>query len=281
MPIKLHENGWTGILEDFQFAHATQEEINEIGKFVASNTLIVARDQKLSAEDELKVCSMFGNLEHVTFTEKNKHLNSILIPEGQNKIVRVTGELDEHGQPGLFGHVSDLDWHCNRTGDPNRKPIVWLYGVRGTQGSKTSWNNGILAWNDLTDEQKSLYKDLQMICGWRRGNYTEFDMGVDEEFNEHNLFPLYYTSEFGTSGLFFPFLQFRNFVGYTENESIELSKPLIDHVLQEKYLYHHYWQDGDVIISDQWFGIHKRWNFENMHNRMLHRITFDYANITV
>jgi alpha-ketoglutarate-dependent taurine dioxygenase len=64
----------------------------------------------------------------------------------------------------------------------------------------------------------------------------------------------------------------------TEEQSRDFIKPLIDHVLQEKYLYHHDWQDGDVVIAEQWLGIHKRWRFEGMSNRILHRITFDFNN---
>jgi alpha-ketoglutarate-dependent taurine dioxygenase len=81
----------------------------------------------------------------------------------------------------------------------------------------------------------------------------------------------------GKTGLFCPFLQFRNFVGLTESMSKRIIEDLRDHVLQEKYIYHHDWQDGDVVIAEQWLGIHKRWKFDGMPNRVLHRITFDFA----
>jgi alpha-ketoglutarate-dependent taurine dioxygenase len=65
----------------------------------------------------------------------------------------------------------------------------------------------------------------------------------------------------------------------TKDESREFIKPLRDHVLQDKYIYHHDWQDGDVVIAEQWLGIHKRWRFEAMNQRVLHRTTFNYANV--
>jgi len=54
-----------------------------------------------------------------------------------------------------------------------------------------------------------------------------------------------------------------------------LYEKLINHVTQEKYIFHHDWNDNEVIISEQWHTLHKRWEFDNIENRMLHRIAFD------
>ena len=284
MKYHTHDNGWTVILDDVDFAKITQEEVTELARLLSTNTLVIAHGQNhLTVEDELRVAHMFGNVEDLTAVAHLPPYNHILVPGSQNKMERVTGELDEHGLPGLFGHVSDLDWHCNMPADPNRKPLVWLLGVKGTAGSRTSWTNNILAYQDLDDATKERIQDLKMICGWKKGAYSEFDFsaakgGLTEDYNEYNELPLVYTNNGGQTGLFFPFLQFRNFVGLTEDESRAIIEPLRDHVLQEKYMYHLDWQDGDVNIAEQWLGIHKRWKFDGMPNRVLHRVTFDFAN---
>ena len=92
----------------------------------------------------------------------DKFYDALLVKDGHRKINRVTGELDEHGRPGLFGHVTELEWHCNRVSDPDRKPIVWLYGEKGTVGSRTSWLNHILTYNDLPQEKKDQFKDIKL-----------------------------------------------------------------------------------------------------------------------
>jgi hypothetical protein len=51
---------------------------------------------------------------------------------------------------------------------------------------------------------------------------------------------------------------------------------LFNHILKEQYLYHHDWQDGDLVISEQWLGIHKRWPFEKMNQRLLHRAAMHF-----
>lgn len=284
MNYHIHENGWTVMLDDFDFATATREDVDTIAGFLATNTCVVAQNQQhLTVADELRVCEMFGDVEDFGPVAEVEPYKSILIPGTHNKVARVTGELDEHGQPGLFGHVSDLDWHCNKPAVQERKPLVWLLGVRGTAGSRTSWTNNILAYNDLDAETKDQIQDLKMVCGWKKDAYSEYDFGkakggITEDFNEYYTPSLVHTNNAGLTGLFFPFLQFRNFVGLTENQSRAIIEPLRDHVLQEKYIYHHDWKDGDVVIAEQWLGIHKRWAFEGMQTRMLHRITFDFAN---
>jgi alpha-ketoglutarate-dependent taurine dioxygenase len=61
-----------------------------------------------------------------------------------------------------------------------------------------------------------------------------------------------------------------------EEQSREFIAELRSHVEQEKYMYHHLWDDGDVVISDQWLGVHKRWAFEKIQTRLLHRATMAY-----
>jgi alpha-ketoglutarate-dependent taurine dioxygenase len=245
---------------------------------------VVARNQNhLTIDDEIRAAQMFGEVEDLSAFGDSAPFKNFIIPNSQYKVGRVTGELDEHGNPGLFGHVSDLDWHCNQPSMPTRKPLVWLLGVKGTAGSRTSWTNNIMAYNDLSQEWKDRVKDLKMVCGWKKDSYSEYDFGrakggITEDFNEHYTPSMVHTNIGNKTGLFFPFLQFKNFVGLTEKESIDIIEPLRDHVLQEKYIYHHDWQDGDVVIAEQWLGIHKRWKFDGMPNRVLHRLTFDFSN---
>jgi taurine dioxygenase len=88
--------------------------------------------------------------------------------------------------------------------------------------------------------------------------------------------PLVKTNIVGTKGLFFPYNYIKNIKGMTEQETDNLLKPLWDFVLQEKYCYHHDWTDGDIIISDQWLSVHKRWEFPNIEKRLLHRAVFGF-----
>ena len=73
---------------------------------------------------------------------------------------------------------------------------------------------------------------------------------------------------------FFPFLQIHTFKGMTREESKIILKMLKKHVTKEKYCYNHHWQDGDMVISDQWHSLHKRQYCETISTRLLHRAMY-------
>ena len=98
-----------------------------------------------------------------------------------------------------------------------------------------------------------------------------------EKVNYDNPISLVHTNREGKKGLYFPFQQVYDIVeGATKEQWGELHTFLKSHCTKEKYIYHHDWQDRDLVISEQWLSIHKRWEFAGMKDRLLHRIAFDY-----
>jgi hypothetical protein len=43
MNYRMHENGWTVIIDDFDLNYATQEHINKIAKLISRYTLVVVK----------------------------------------------------------------------------------------------------------------------------------------------------------------------------------------------------------------------------------------------
>jgi alpha-ketoglutarate-dependent taurine dioxygenase len=280
MEIKLHENGWTVFVNNIDLRDLTIDQAKEIGKLLATNTVVVIQNQQLTPQDEVRVCEKIGKIESFSkFRGVVPDVEHWIVPDTEDKILRVTGELNEHGKPGMFAHKSDLDWHANQPANEWRDPIIWLYGVRGTEGSKTSWINNVLSYNDLDEQTKESLKDIKMINGYKQNAYSEHHFGKEVDINYNYQPKLVHTNEVGVVGLFFPFLQIHQIVDMTEDESKHFINKFKDHVLQEKYAYHHEWKDGDVVLSDQWLGVHKRWECDNIATRVLHRIACDYSHI--
>jgi alpha-ketoglutarate-dependent taurine dioxygenase len=90
---------------------------------------------------------------------------------------------------------------------------------------------------------------------------------------------LVHTNALGITGLFFSWTQTHFIENMPKDEGRDLIKYLQHHCENEKYIYNHDWEDGDIVISDQWLSIHKRWEFQHMDKRVLHRIACDYSNI--
>ena len=269
MNVSYANNGWT-VFIDNDIKTLSNEEILQVGRLTVSNMCVVFKKQTLTPEDELRICSVIGEYQYVPHDyERVQHIR---VNDG---ILRVTGKKNEKGEEGLFGHTSALDWHANQTSNKNRMPLIWLYGVEGTTGSRTSWINNIASYEDLSDEMKDKIKDIKVYCGYKTGSYSTSKFFV-EHVNKDNPINLIQTNKEGKKGLYFPFLQIFGFEGYEDTEFNSIMSELREHILQSKYCYHHDWDDGDIIISEQWLSIHKRWEFEHMNKRVLHRIAFNY-----
>lgn len=281
IPYKVHDNGWTVIIEDFNLKSATQNDINQIAKLIATSTCVVIKNQFLTIDDELKILKMFRNpdklLDSINGDTSNwtyKALVADMEKDPEGIILRITGERRD----GLQGGASwkrEFDWHCNQPEYPIRKSIVWLYGVRGTKGSRTSWTNSILAYNDLDNHTKERISHLHSIYGnFKTPDESQWRNKV--KYNTSWTPSLIHKNIANKTGMYFSPLQIQKFVELSVEESNTLKNQLFNHILNEKYVYHHDWQDGDIVISEQWLGIHKRWPFEDIETRLVHRAAVDF-----
>jgi alpha-ketoglutarate-dependent taurine dioxygenase len=274
---KLHNNGWTILLEDFNFSNATQDDINCIARLLASNTLVVARNQQLSTKDEVRIAEMFKDPQRFYTDDPNSTdvmFKGAEVPESENIALRVTGAKDENGRTGIAGHETEMHWHSNDQTTPNRKPLIWLYSVKGSKGSRTSWNNNILSYEQLSNDQKRLLDPLKLSI-LKTVSLNDHEEDGDEEIEDYCP-NLVMENISGKKGMYFPFLQISGFEGLSAEESNKIIDWLSEYTIQDKFCYHHDWEDGDVVIGEQWMGIHKRWPFDRIEERLLHRIAFDF-----
>lgn len=260
--MKIRKRGWVTEIYDVDLNTISKQEMHQIIMITATDLVVIIKNQELSHQRELELCKWCGDC-HYILAPFSKH---VAINE---YVVRVTGEKNKDGKEGLFGHKSDLDWHCNQASNANRHSMVWLYAVKGSKGSTTSWINMRLAYEDLLPHIKEALEPQKFTCGYKVGMYTE-ERELFPEHHSRNEWHLVHTNEAGITGLYFPFLQIMGgFKG-------DLFQRLKNHVLQDKYRYDHHWEDGDVVISEQWLSVHKRHYFERMDKRLLHRIAFNY-----
>tara|TARA_B100002019_G_scaffold152542_1_gene131505 strand:- start:6086 stop:6922 length:837 start_codon:yes stop_codon:yes gene_type:complete len=268
-------NDWVVSIEDFDIRTATEYEAKEIGKHILSNMVVVLRGQELTPEQEVEFCSKIGTCQYIIDPSKPVEGQRTEHLAVGNHILRVTGQKNDKGEEGLFGHTSALDWHANQASNYERDPLIWLYGVEGTAGSKTSWINNIESYKALPEEVKEEIKDITITLGYKSGSYSPSKFFV-EHHSEDKPFKLVHTNDAGHTGLYFPFLQIFGMPGKTEEQFKDLMGRLTEHVLQPQFCYDHEWQDGDIVLSEQWLSIHKRWAFDKMDERILHRIAFNY-----
>jgi alpha-ketoglutarate-dependent taurine dioxygenase len=273
MNYRIHDNGWTVIIDNFDLRSASQENIDQISKLLYSNTVVVIKKQTLSIEDELRFVNMFSNPSVIGYP-------SIEVAGSNGLILRVGGWADEHGVQGIAEQEEEMAWHHDFQWQLVDKPsLILLHAIFGAEGSKTSWINNLLSYEDLDQTTKELLRTLNAVML----NDTDFNVAKFYEDSDSTRWPHGkiidgYNPEIVRNGrLYFPFNQIYNFVGMTREESKQIIVPMMKHLTQPKYIYTHEWDDGDVVISDQWTSLHMRWPCKNTNNRLLHRATFDYT----
>ena len=270
--MKLLCDGWCAEY-DIQLKDLPDDELRDIVKDIYDYHVLNFKDQNLSTKDFLRIAECIGNVQKSNPSDKDR--NVIWEDEG---ILRVGGD-NVTGKPSLFSHKQDLDWHANQPSNPNRKELIWLYAVSGTKGSKTSWINNAWAYSDLPVDVKNRIENLYVYCGFKSGRYSNTTFFKDHIDRDN---PVKLVQEFGDKkGLFFPFYQIFEIVDYNQKEGHDLIQYLQDHILNERYMFHLDWNDGDLNIAEQILTIHKRWYFEDMGSRILWRIASGREKISV
>jgi alpha-ketoglutarate-dependent 2,4-dichlorophenoxyacetate dioxygenase len=204
-------------------------------------------------------------------------------------LFRVTNERKDGEKIGLFAD-KELDWHSNGNGRPSGKEsCVALYCVRPGKDSVTSFCDTRRAYNELPDDIKEIVNDVD--CVFQFKNNTFYNLDEDDKelvmFENTDIYPegvikplVYQHPWTGENGLYFTFHYIRKMWRRdgSELDQAWLKQYLLDHVFQEKYIYHHDdWQPGDFIFMDQFHSIHKRNAVEG--ERLLYRISFDYRRV--
>ena len=271
MRSSVDSNGWTLTIDE-DIKTLSTDQLHEVAKLCNRHFVVIFRNQDLTIKDQMRIASSIGTVK-MDHGRDDAERERILLEPG---VIRVTGELNSKGEKGLFGHDEELDWHTHHANAKKRFPFVWLYSVKGSAGSRTSWINQAMAFNDLSVNMQKELEGIKYASGYKVGSFS--DMAVaKEKINYENPINLVHTNIEGKKGLYFPFQQVYDIVeGATKQQWNELHTFLKGHCTKEKYIYHHDWQDKDLVISEQWLSIHKRWQFDGMKERLLHRIAFDY-----
>jgi len=195
-------------------------------------------------------------------------------------VQRVTGEKKADNYTGIFP-VGELGWHANLNG-PKRADGVALQGVRDVAGTVTSWINTAEVIKEMKVEEPDLYDSIQdKWCSYKYDGGLGWSTPVNEKqiaymqknANEYSM-RILQKNVAGVEGMYF----------YTNNNQeavdYELMSELKSFIHQERFMYHHHWEVGDLVLSDQLLTLHRREPYPTsvLEKRVLHRWTFPISN---
>jgi alpha-ketoglutarate-dependent taurine dioxygenase len=262
---------------ELDFNQMTDDEIQAWGRNIVRDNVVLVRNQNLDEAGILRVCELIGNV--------LKPRKFFMHPDYPG-LFRVTNERKDGEKIGIFAD-KELDWHSNGNGRPSGKECcVSLYCVRPGEDSVTSFCDTRRAYDELPDDIKEIVNDVD--CTFQFQNNTFYKLEPDDKelqmFENKRIYPegvtkpLVYNHPYdGGKGLYFTFHYIRQMWRRSGAELDQewLKNYLMDHVFQEKYIWHHDdWQPGDFIFMDQFHSIHKRNEVKG--DRFLYRVSLDY-----
>lgn len=280
MNLTYPSGAWPVYIEIDHVKNLTDQDIQTIGRLIAEKTVVVFKKHtNLTQQEHIDFSERFGELRY--FKWHTKKMDKAICPDHPN-VCNITGKLNDDNLPGLHGGSADLDWHINMPHISRNTPILCLYGAEGTKGSRTSYLNSIDAWNDLSTERKARLDQYHIRPTLDTNSYSTVNKAfgvIGQELTNYQP-SVHQKNRAGYDTLYFPWNQMVGLCEINDTaEYEEIRTGLMKHMLQEKYMYHHDWDDGDIVIADQLSGMHKRWAFELMHERLLRRTDFNYMKI--
>ena len=291
MEISLIKDGVAVEVSGTDVYGASSAQLQTLKELLHKHLVVVIKNQKRNPYRYTKLIETIGNgvanysqmVHHTTgdrfegpFVPTNRWNGS----EADYPVQRVTGMKKNGERTGIFD-TARLDWHANLNG-LDRADGVALQGWEGCENTSTSFLNTNLAYNDL---DPSLKKEIQnLYCEyvyspetWAPGTSEKQLQYMKRNGNPPYKMWLIQENIAGVKGLYF----------YTNNkckiitEDSTLYDRLYKHMFQDKYIYQHWWEPGDIVLMDQILTLHKRDQNEPeiLAKRILHRVTFNISNV--
>jgi hypothetical protein len=273
---------------DFDIKNYTYEDAIEIRDILRNELIVVIREQDTDPFNYARLIHYVGGICNWDQLCRDIDGNFIgpragpLNIENWDKIKpfpvqRVTGEKKNGEFTGIFP-LGKLDWHCNLNG-PDRADGVSLQGIKGVDGTQTSWLNTTIALKEMPQDLRDRIQGKYAKFYYNPTKWADVpskQLAGMLKNRQHYSMWLEQTNVAGIEGLYL----------YTNNDceiqggDDTLFVDLQNFIFQEKYMYHHDWSVGDIVLSDQLLTLHRRRQEVDsiFENRVLNRLTFRITN---
>jgi taurine dioxygenase len=185
-----------------------------------------------------------------------------------------------------------IPWHTDMiyTTTPNRGAMLRMV-EKPAVGGETGWIDTAAAYDALSPETKERIADCEArfdfvadICDMRFGrpaNLRHGDLGNVE----YPAFPdvahplVWVHPESGRKSLSLSPVQLIDMVDMDRAEGDPILEELVTHTLNGPFSYVHDWEEGDLVLWDNWRTLHKAFGTPPGYDRVVHRTTIkgEYA----
>jgi len=200
-------------------------------------------------------------------------------------LLRVSGKLDEDGNPiGMFAE-GELLWHSNESGNLTFTPGVSLLGQEKMIGSSTGFVTTVDWYEAQSESFRSELDEMVVIHKFTPGKINpglreEQDLLVRNNMcaEDNTEIPLVIDSPGGYSGLHFSVNTMDRIVGMTKEESDKIFEHIGQGIFTEENIYDHWYEhDDDLMLFDNSITLHRR--LGDNEGRLAYRVQYDYETI--
>jgi alpha-ketoglutarate-dependent taurine dioxygenase len=215
--------------------------------------IIVVRDQQLTKPEMARFAAMFGEIEGNVFRK----------PDGSTmEAVHEISNLDAAGRPAENPYLkSNYHWHTDKAYLPTPALLTMLHAIElPPSGGDTQFADMTSAFATLPDETKRRIADLRVVHSleyMRRATDDRPPTKEEKEAAPPVTHPLVRTHpETGAKSLYIG-MYCSHVVGMPEAEGRALLDELLGHATQDRFVYTHRWQPGDVVLWDNRCLLHR------------------------
>jgi len=250
--------------------------------------IVLFRGIGTSNERHLRLSRCFGDLEV-------HPVPSIRLP-GNDEIIRLANDADTEQMTYRFDGrdvVGAIPWHTDLIYTPatNRGAILRMV-QKPEIGGQTGWVDTALAYDALSETMKARIEALEArfdfvvdLRKMRFGKPGEVEL-VDYGNVEYPEFPdvaqpLVWTHPIsGRKSLALSPIHLIDMLDMDAEEGDAILQELVDHTLDGRFTYLHEWEEGDMILWDNWRTLHTALGVPPGQKRIVHRTTMRGEHVT-
>ncbi|WP_260927674.1 TauD/TfdA dioxygenase family protein [Novosphingobium sp. 9] len=252
------------VIHDVDLASADEDTLKAVVDEFHHSGAILLRGQSMEPGDLVRFVSMFG--------EAEDHTNKAFVMDGFEKIYILSNRIGSHRD--------GVGWHTDYSYKEEPVMCTMLYSVEvPEEGGQTMLADMVAAYDALPAERQEELQKLTLHHSWEHFmvHRLEAKMELTPELLAENpdvIHPLIRTHPAdGRKALWVSTGTVKKIIGQDDPEDLALLDELVEFGTQDKFVYTHDWQVGDVLMWDNRCTLHTGTGFDDTkYYRTMHRL---------
>lgn len=270
MDIKTIKGGFGSEVTGIDLGTATDAELAEVAALYRRGSVLVVRGQTLSPDQLVRFGEALGELED--------HTREQFTLPGYKTIYILSNKEVDGKRIGV--HRDGMGWHTD--GSYLRKPLdtTVLYALETPpEGADTLLADMNTAYEALSEETRDTIRPYQVLhsfvylIGQLDPEARSVVTAEQRDRAPDVIHPLVLSRLDGKRSLYLSNGSTKAILGMEPEEGREIVRDLIKHATSEEHVYRHKWQDGDLLVWNNRYTMHRATGYDDQkYERLVYRL---------